>query len=166
MEKTTTTRKKTCARCGLRKWRSKDFYTPADSYCKECAKEYKRERYAATRKAPEGVRKDPRTGLLWEHHGHSKRIHWSPPMVEKMRRLFPWATNEDLAVELGVSQRTVIRKARELGLSKHPDFMRKKSLKGCEMMRFINKYIGNKGQFAKGCTPWNKKTKPEKQEIS
>ena len=57
-------------------------------------------------------------GRLIEHKDRSTKIHWSGYMEEKLRRLFPTTKNDDLAVEFNVSPRTVIRKAREMGLVK------------------------------------------------
>lgn len=51
-----------------------------------------------------------------------KGIVWTDKQLYTLRALFPTMFNRDLAKLIGVSQRTMIRKARELGLSKTPTF--------------------------------------------
>lgn len=53
------------------------------------------------------------------------RREWTPAMLKKLRTYFPVAFNRELAEDLGVSMRTLIRKARELGLEKEPGFLDK-----------------------------------------
>lgn len=53
-----------------------------------------------------------------EHDRYVTRIFWSKDMIDFLKANFARTLNEDLAGCLGVSQRTVIRKARELGLQK------------------------------------------------
>ncbi len=47
---------------------------------------------------------------------------WSNAELENLEALFPVTTNTELIKLIGVSRRTIIRKARELNLQKHPDF--------------------------------------------
>lgn len=51
-------------------------------------------------------------------NGHSTTIFWSPDMISTIRRYFATTFNDELAGILGVSPRTMLRKARELGLQK------------------------------------------------
>ena len=44
-------------------------------------------------------------------------------MVDDLRRLFPKTLNKEIAEYLGISLRTMIRKARELALQKDPDWL-------------------------------------------
>jgi hypothetical protein len=53
--------------------------------------------------------------------GH--RIDWTAEMVEKLRIEFPNRITIDIANELGVSLRTAIRKAREIGVEKREGFL-------------------------------------------
>ena len=55
-----------------------------------------------------------------------KGIEWTPEMLKLLRDFFPIMFNDCLAKWLGVSVRTVVRKARELGLQKVPDFYERK----------------------------------------
>ena len=123
----------------------------------------KRESYARTRKVPDRLYLNETTGRLMEHRQYSTRIHWSEPMIQKLRRLFPTTKNEDIAIELGVSVRTLIRQARALGLMKSPEWMAEHSRQNCRIMRILNKCRGNSGMFKKGvrkspATEFKKKT--------
>jgi hypothetical protein len=50
-------------------------------------------------------------------------IKWSPEMIEKLRTEFPNRITIDIAKELGVSLRSAIRKAREIGVEKRENFL-------------------------------------------
>lgn len=65
-----------------------------------------------TRK-PDGVFYDAKQGRLMEHQGYAKRIYWSKDMIDLLMREYPTTFNEEMAGMLGVSHRTMIRKARE-----------------------------------------------------
>jgi hypothetical protein len=75
------------------------------------------------KKKPEGVFYDPETRRLYEHRGYGRSIHWSQQMLDDLRRLYPTTLNDVLAGFLGVSPRTMIRKARSLGLQKDPTWL-------------------------------------------
>ena len=89
-------------------------------------------------------------GRLVEHKDCSTKIHWSQYMEQKLKRLFPTTKNEDLAIEFNMSPRTVIRKAREMGLEKDKAWMQAHARKNCQTMRILNKCCGNSGQIKKG----------------
>ncbi len=84
-------------------------------YCPDMG--YKRKR--------DGVFRDPATGRMYEHRGYSRRIFWSRQMLDDLRRLFPTTINDELAEFLGVSVRTLTRKAREIGVVKDPEWLAK-----------------------------------------
>ena len=146
-------RKKTCPKCGRHLW-LRDFWQRKDgtrySYCKECSRAIKNAEYARNRKKPDGIFLDRRTGRAVEHRGCSVRIHWSGYMIERLTRFYATTKNEDLALNLGVSPRTMIRKARELGLEKSKEWMAAHSRANCKTMAILNKCCGNSGQFKKG----------------
>ena len=71
-------------------------------------------------------------------------------MIERLTNKYATTKNEDLAIDLNVSPRTVIRKARELGLEKDKGWMQAHLRKNCRTMRILNKYRGNSGQIKKG----------------
>ena len=52
-----------------------------------------------------------------------KKIIWTPEMEDKVRREFPHRISIDICKEMGVSLRSIIRKARELGIDKEPGFL-------------------------------------------
>lgn len=72
----------------------------------------------AQKKVKDGVYYHHKFGRVMEHQGFATRIFWSPTMLDYLRRNFATTLNEELAEWLGVSQRTMLRKARELGLEK------------------------------------------------
>lgn len=146
-------RKKICPKCGRKLWLH-DFYKTANGWvssaCKECTRQEKRDEYARNRKVPNRLYQDPVTGRLMEHKDCSTKIHWSPYMIERLTNKYATTKNEDLAIDLNVSPRTVIRKARELGLEKDKGWMQAHARKNCQTMRILNKCCGNSGQIKRG----------------
>ena len=53
-------------------------------------------------------------------------ITWTPAMLTMIKALFPITFDSSLAMCLRVSKRSLIRKARELGLEKEPGFVEKR----------------------------------------
>ena len=143
-------RKKVCPNCGRKLW-LRDFYKLKSgayaSWCNDCQRANKREWYNRTRKVPDGIRKDAKTDLLIEHRGISRRIYWSRRMLDDLIRLFPTTMNEDMADILGVSVRTLIRKARELGLRKDPVWLRGIWEDHRRLARFESRRKGYPGGF-------------------
>jgi len=74
------------------------------------------------RKTP-GTYYNPDTGKLYEIRNGTRCVHWSSQMIDDLRRLFPTTLNSEVAEYLGVSQRTAIRKAHELGIQKDPTWL-------------------------------------------
>jgi len=74
------------------------------------------------RKTP-GTYYDAASGMLYDIRNGTRCRHWSRQMIDDLRRLFPTTFNNELAGILGVSPRTMIRKARELGLEKDPQWL-------------------------------------------
>ena len=121
-----TGRKKTCTKCGQylylgQFYKSSDKRSHPDGYdcqCKECRKQQKRDQYARTRKVPDGVRVNSE-GIRVVHNGLSTRIHWTETQIREFQQRFPVTLNEDLAIDFGCSLRTIVRRAREMGLEKN-----------------------------------------------
>lgn len=63
--------------------------------------------------------KASKMGLKKDHYG----IVWTDEQLKLLRTYFPIMFNRPLAKWIGVSMRTLIRKARELGLEKKPGFL-------------------------------------------
>lgn len=145
-------RKKVCPKCGRKLW-LRDFYRLANGSiyprCKECTREDKREAYLRTKKVPDRIYMGE-DGRLMDHRGVRTSIYWSSYMLETLKRLYPTTKNEDLAVILNVSSRTLIRKARELGIHKDADWQRETSRNHARLAIFQNKIRRNSGMIKKG----------------
>lgn len=101
-------------------------------------------------KKPDRVYYDAKTGRMMEHRGYSTRIFWSRKMLDDLRRDFPTTLNEELAGYFGVSIKTVIRKARELGLKKDPEWLAAKWDECRKLAHVMSKSLGYPGAFRKG----------------
>ena len=71
-------------------------------------------------------------------------------MLDYLRKHYPTTLNEELAGCLGVSQRTMIRKARELGLEKDPEWLAAVWDERRQLAHVISKRKGYPGGFKKG----------------
>lgn len=146
-------RKKTCTHCGRKLW-LRDFYKLKSGYryslCRECTKLYKREQYRRHHKVTDGIIFHEKTGRIVEHQGLSVRIFWSENMLSLLRRYYPNTKNNEIAEMLGVSPRTVTRKARELHLKKSPDFIAAMSREHLLLANARSKELGYPGGFTKG----------------
>ena len=85
--------------------------------CKDCHKARKRR----LNKLSEGIVQRG-THLIIRKDGIS-RIYWSGNMLSELKRYYPTTKNSELADYFGVSQRTINRKAAELGLTKSKQFI-------------------------------------------
>ena len=78
-------------------------------------------------------------------------IVWTDGMIELLKTYFPTMTNLSLSRLIGVSVRTLNRKAAELGLQKAPDFLEINARTISERISSALKRKGNFGtQFVKG----------------
>lgn len=84
---------------------------------------------------------------------YSMRIFWNKQMTDFLKTHFATSLNEDLAGCLGVSQRTVIRKARELGLKKDKTWLDGIWNERRLMANAEAKRLGYPGTFKKGQHP-------------
>lgn len=98
----------------------------------------------------DGLYHDPKTGRTMQHEGYATRIHWSAAMLDYLRRHFPTTLNEELAGCIGVSPRTLVRKARELGLEKDPQWLSQIYEERRRMAHCAANRKGNPGCFKKG----------------
>lgn len=95
-------------------------------------------------------------------------IEWTDGMLATIKRKFATSYNKELAEELGVGWRTLVRKARELGLEKEDGFLEKRREEIKQMAKESlpeNPHKGKKGfvipnsekhSFKKGHTPATK----------
>lgn len=167
MSDTTKKRKKVCTHCGQKLW-LRDFYRCKDgtiaSWCKECTKANKREWYSKTHKVPDGIRLNPKTGMFIVHQGLAHSIYWNKQMLDNLKRFFPTTKNDDLVDILGVSKRTLIRKARELGIEKDPEWQHTNTMRALKIAQVLNwsrdypnrppkgYHFNPEGEFKKGHT--------------
>lgn len=89
----------------LRNWRK--------PRCKDCHKEYKN---SMRRRREDGIRLKDGRYVVYDMQATS--ILWTGNMLSDLKRNFATTKNKDLAEHLGVSMRTISRKAKELGLVK------------------------------------------------
>ena len=100
--------------------------------------------------ARQGVYYNPKVGRIVHHEHYATRIFWNTQMIDYLRRHFPTTLNEELAGCLGVSPRTMIRKARELGLEKDPEWLAAVWEERRKLAHVISKRKGYPGGFKKG----------------
>lgn len=105
---------------------------------------------ATYQRKPDGARYHPAYDRIMEHQGYALRIYWSTSMLDYLRKHYPTTLNEELAGCLGVSQRTMIRKARELGLEKDPEWLAAVWDERRQLAHVISKRKGYPGGFKKG----------------
>lgn len=87
---------------------------------------------------------------LVTHDHYATRIFWSKQMIDDLRRNYPTTRNEELAGLLGVSTRTMIRKARELGLEKDLQWLQGIYKSHLFMANASSRINGNAGRIKKG----------------
>jgi hypothetical protein len=76
------------------------------------------------------------------------KITWTCEMVETLRNEFPTSFNKELAKKLGVSWRSLVRKARELGIEKEANFIESRRPEIVKMIARVRK--ANPKQTGKG----------------
>lgn len=74
------------------------------------------------------------------------KIHFTDEQRQWMKDNFHDTTNQECAEHLGVSLRTMIRLAREMGLEKDSEFCHEMTMKNCRLMQRLNKGEGNSGK--------------------
>ena len=119
-------RKKYCTCCGKLLWK-RDFYRTGkrcSSRCKECQRKIYRERYIPKRK--DGFYLDDK-GRSVEWRNGVMRIDWTPQMESELKRYYPTTRNKELMELFMVSEYSIRKKAKELGLSKDKDFLLKEA---------------------------------------
>lgn len=74
------------------------------------------------------------------------KIIWTDKMLYMLRKEFPFQYNKVLAKKLSISWRSLVRKARELGVDKEPDFLDKRRDEITAMVIKANPQQPTKGQ--------------------
>lgn len=147
--------KRTCSKCKQELSLCEFYKNPntgaISSYCRECGKVMKRK----SRKKPDGIFMHASYGRVMEHKGQTLRIYWSGNMISILQRHFPNTKTKEVAEMLGVSSRTVIRKARELGIEKDKDFVQSVWREN-NLVAQVAARKSEKARWEKGHVPWNK----------
>ena len=104
-------------------------------------------RHGLSRKGP---RYYPDTDRIEEAPNGTRRISWSRQMIDDLRRMFPDHLNQDIAEFLGVSPRTVVRKARELDLKKDDEWLRKIWDDRMRQAHMVSRLMGYPGAIQPG----------------
>lgn len=81
---------------------------------------------------------------------YATRIFWNRQMVDLLKQHYANTFNEELAGMLGVSIRTLIRKARELGLNKNKEWLDGVWNERRMMAHAASKQLGYPGSIKKG----------------
>ena len=81
---------------------------------------------------------------------YATRIFWNRDMIDFLKANYATTLNEELSGQLGVSCRTVIRKARELGLEKDKSWLRGIWDERRLIAHVVSKKMGYPGSFKKG----------------
>jgi hypothetical protein len=76
------------------------------------------------------------------------KIEWTAEMIAKLKTDYPCRFNKDVAKELGIGWRSLVRKARELGVEKEPDFLDINRSKIVQLIAAVRK--PNPSQACKG----------------
>ena len=147
-------KKRQCSVCGEVKPLS-EFYTYkykgrtyTRGFCNACDLRRRRERYRE--KHPGGLTYDRDTGKLWLRKGRGRSLVWTSQMLSDMRRLFPTTKNDELAGVLGLAVRTVVRKAREMGLEKDKEWLRTIWKENVRMGHMMSRAKGYPGRIMPG----------------
>lgn len=99
------------------------------------------------KRKPDGLSRDE-NGRIWDHQRYAKSIYWTGQMLSDLKRFYPTTLNEELAEILMVSHRTLTRKARELGLTKDREWLRKIWEERRMLACAKSKQLGYPGAFA------------------
>lgn len=101
-------------------------------------------------KKEDGIFYHPHYGRVMEHHGYRTRIYWSESMLGYLRKNYARTLNRELCDHLCMSERTMIRKARELGLSKDPRWLAEVWEERRQLAHMIARAKGYPGRFMPG----------------
>ena len=108
------------------------------------------EEIMAYEKKEDGVFWHPGYGWVMEHRGYGTRIHWSESMLDYLRTHYARTINQELCDHLCMSQRTMARKARELGLKKDRQWLTEVWNERRKLAHMIARAKGYPGKFEPG----------------
>lgn len=84
-------------------------------------------------------------GRLMVKTGAHPRLYWRKADLEMLKTKWATTSGYELAELIGMSYQTLRRKAKELGLKKHPDYRRRANQRNIAMSQLTMKLRGNKG---------------------
>lgn len=97
---------------------------------------------------------------VWLRKGRGRSLVWTSQMLSDLRRLFARTKNEELAGILGVGVRTMVHKARELGLEKDGEWLSGMCRDHIRMAHMMSRAKGYPGGYKPGRpdtgTEWRK----------
>ena len=117
-----------CVHCGQEKpieefCRDSSRATGYKNICSECSRKYHRELYNIRRKSKRGVFYDQNTGRLMDYRTSRIKIFWTGEMLSILRKYYPNSSNDEVSEMIVVCNRTLVKKARELGLCKSKEYL-------------------------------------------
>ena len=93
-------------------------------------------------------------GKLMEYNitkrGDGSRVYWSPQMLSILKAKYPFTRDEEMAEMFNVGRKTLMRKARELGLKKDPEYIRRVRTESSRLGVLAAKRMGFPTRFKKG----------------
>lgn len=93
--------------------------------CLECARKYQRERYNRCKKTRKGVFFDNNIGRFIDCRTQYPQPFWNENMLSILRRYYPVSPTQEVCEMVGLSKHCVQKKAKQLGLSKSREYIRK-----------------------------------------
>lgn len=103
------------------------------------------------------IKKEPITrysekcGRVMHTDGKRTTIFWNVDMIDTLKRYFSTTLNDELSGMIGVSPRTMIRKARELGLEKNKVWLYNVWNERRKWAQIASRRKGYPGTFKPGC---------------
>lgn len=77
-------------------------------------------------------------------------VFWSPQMIADLKRMYPSNSNIETAEYFNLSKTTILRKVKELGLKKDPEYLAKRDRDALLAAHAHNRKYGNSGMIKKG----------------
>ena len=99
---------------------------------------------------PGAVRYNEKYGRVMYHGIHSTSYYWSESMLDYLRRNYATTLNAEIAEHLGMSERTIIRKAREMGLEKDSAWLSSVWQEHVKIGHIVSRCKGYPGTWKKG----------------
>ena len=146
---------KICKKC-KRALPQTEYYTSAHGWnyvvCKDCCRAYGREQYARKHKSPYKYYYDTKKGCMVDNTGCRPKTYWSKDMLDILKKYYPVTPTQEVADMIGVHRRMCQRKAKELGFTKDPEYLRHSLSERQKIGRFRQKLNRAKTTYQKNET--------------